>query len=68
LKGSFEKERLSDMNDTIIPLKHEAQLISLLLKNSVPASQKAYCVPIVKTNQLMQFNVIITIYSENNSK
>jgi hypothetical protein len=58
----------SDMNVAVISLKHEAQLSCLPFKNSVPALQKAYCVPITKMNRLMQFTVIITVYSENQTK
>jgi hypothetical protein len=67
-KGVLKKKACpyvySDMNDAVISQKHE----DLLFKNSVPASQKAYCVPIRKTNRLIQFTVIITVYSENRTK
>lgn len=40
----------------------------LILKNSVPTSQKTYCISITKTKQLMLFREISTVYSENHTK
>jgi hypothetical protein len=47
----------------INPLKHDVRV-----KNSVPASQHAYCLCIIKINRLLMVRKIIPVYSQNYPK
>jgi hypothetical protein len=44
------------------------QNVDLTFKNLVPTSQKTHCISITKTNWLMLFREIITVYCENHTE